>query len=73
MPALFVPSLLTHTGASRAVQSQTFGTLAAERALGVHTLAICAHAGEHFTLIDVYRDRGFFLTHTKASTFLCVV
>lgn len=47
---------LTHTSPSGAVQSQTPGTLASERALGVHTAAICTHAREHFTLINVYRD-----------------
>lgn len=47
------PSLLTHAGAAGAVQSQALGALAAEGALGVHALAVCAHAGEHFALVDV--------------------
>lgn len=46
-------SVLTHARAPGAVQGQAFGALAAEGALGVQTLAVCAHAGENFTLIDV--------------------
>lgn len=46
-------SVLTHARAPGAVQGQALGALAAEGALSVHTLAVCAHAGEDFTLIDV--------------------
>lgn len=49
--ALF--SVLTHAGAAGAVQSQALGALAAEGALSVQALAVCAHAGEHFALVDV--------------------
>lgn len=46
-------SFLTHAGAAGAVQSQALGALAAEGALSVQALAVCAHAGEHFALVDV--------------------
>lgn len=46
-------SVLTHAGAAGAVQSQALGALAAEGALSVQALAVCAHAGEHFALVDV--------------------
>lgn len=49
------PRPLTHAGASGAVQRQALCTLAAERALAVHTAAVCAHPGEHLTLVDVCR------------------
>lgn len=45
--------LLTHACASGAVQCETLGALAEERALGVYTAAICAHSREHLALIDV--------------------
>lgn len=51
----FLPffSFLTHTRAPGAVQGQALAALAAEGALSVYALAVCAHAGEDFTLIDV--------------------
>lgn len=67
-------SSLTHTGTSSTVQGETLSTLAAERALGVHTPAICTHAREHLTLINVYRDTDIFRTsqgetHTNTDAF----
>lgn len=50
-------SALTNTCASIAVQGETLSTLAAERALGVDTSAICTHSREYLTLINVYRER----------------
>ena len=47
---------LTHTCASRAVQAEALDAVAAERALSVHTAAVCTHSGEHLTLIDVCRE-----------------
>lgn len=57
----FHVALLTtciHTCASSAVQGETLSTLTAERALGIHTPAICAHSREHLTLIDVFTDEA---------------
>lgn len=54
----FLPllSFLTHARATGAVQGQALGALAAEGALSVHALAVCANAGEDFTLVDVCRN-----------------
>lgn len=51
-------SPLTDTRSSSTVQGETLGTLAAERALGVHTPAICAHSREHLALINVCGEQG---------------
>lgn len=50
---LAILPVLTHARAPGAVEGQALGALAAEGALSVHTLAVCAHAREDFTLIDV--------------------
>lgn len=54
LPVDFLPfSFLTDARAPGAVQCQALGALAAEGALSVDALAVCAHAGEDFTLVDV--------------------
>lgn len=47
-----------HTCTSSTVQGETLSALAAERALGVHTTAICAHSREHLTFINVFTDEA---------------
>lgn len=53
-----------HTCASSTVQGETLCTLAAERALSVHTPAICTHSRENFTLINVFTDKALHASKT---------
>lgn len=64
---LHVALLTTHvnTCAACTVQGETLSTLAAERALSVHTPAVCAHSREHLTLIYIFTDEAF---HTSESS-----
>lgn len=47
-----------HTCASSAVQGETLGALAAERALSVQTPAICTHSREHLALVNVFTHKA---------------
>lgn len=57
-----------HTCATSAVQGEALGALAAERALGVHTPAICAHSREHLTLINVFTDDTLHTSKTSGTS-----